>query len=544
VATRKIRIAAALVSVFLIVCAGGQVRASRGDVTVTLHGAAGGIGGALARVEFRERTWVVDCGAFQPDGEETAAPQAEKTAGRNNPLPSGATAAAGVLITHAHRDHMGRLPLLVHGGYVNPIYLTEATAAIAKVMLRAEILYDEQRERSWIWSARSVAKKRYTPAHWFPECEAARAITAENRRGRHCPLQSLKQSVKRPRPCRKCADLEVAGIARLFSIVSFGEAVALGPGITATFFPAGHIPGAASILLTCEAGSKKPYRLLFSGDLGNDLSTLTGGPVPAPPADVVFLEATYGIRLRAEGDETTEPFRRDLAEAVGAGRTVWIPAFSLDRTQKILHQIVLAQSRGEMDSAMNVASTSPMAAEITALYRRALAERRGWFRPELEGKPQAISPPALTATWSPRFLRDNPSRPCILITAAGMMESASGRSLLATLLPRSDVEIFLVGWHSPSSAGGQLQNGARDIAVAGKSVPRKARVRDYGCFSGHGDARDIDRWLAPVPKTAVLVLMHGDADALESRAEDLQGKDWKHVRTAREAEVLRFPLPE
>ncbi len=544
IAARARRVAAALLAVFLIACPGGPARAARGDVAVTMHGAAGEVTGSLTLVECQGKTWMIDCGAYQAGGDEENSHRGASVPRKNDALPPGATGAAGVLITHAHHDHIGRLPLLVDQGYRNPVYLTEATAAIARVMLRTDILYDKGRTRSWIWSSRSAAEKRSTPIHWFPECEAARAIHEKNRRGRHCSLTALEGVVKRPRPCRTCAELEVARIARLFTIVSRGSPVALGPGVTATFLPAGHIPGAASILLTCGERDGKPLRLLFSGDLGNDASRLVAGPAPAPAADVVFLEATYGDQERPGDDRGVETFRRDLVEALRVGKTVWIPAFTLDRTQKILREIVLAQERGEIDPAVAVSCTSPTAAAITDLYRSALAGRRGWFRPELEGRPDAIIPPGLTAKPPTGFLRDGPSAPLILITAAGMLETAAGQSLLETILPRSDVEIFLVGWHDPASPGGRLQAGENPIVTPGHSIPRKARVRDYGCFSGHGDARDIDRWLAPVPKTASLVVTHGDAEALVRRAADLRTKGWKNVRAARNGEVLLFPVPD
>lgn len=544
IAARAVRIAAALLAVFLIAYPGGLARAAHGDVVVALHGAAGEVTGSLSLVEFQGRTWMVDCGAFQSGGDEENSYRGASVPRKNDTLPPGATGAAGVLITHAHHDHIGRLPLLVEQGYRNPIYLTEPTAAIARVMLRTDILYDKGRMRSWIWSSRSAAEKRSTPIHWFPECEAARAIHEKNRRGRRCSLVALEGVVRRPRPCRTCAELEAARIARLFTVVSWGSPVALGPGVTATFLPAGHIPGAASILLTCAERDGKPFRLLFSGDLGNDGSRLVAGPAPAPAADVVFLEATYGDQERPGDDGGGETFRRDLVEALRAGKTVWIPAFTLDRTQKILREIVLAQERGEIDSAAAVSCTSPTATVITDLYRSALAGRRGWFRQELEGRPDAIIPPGLTAKLPPGFIRDSSSTPLILITAAGMLETASGQSLLETLLPRADVAIFLVGWHEPASPGGRLQAGADTIAVGGRSIPRVAGVRDYGCFSGHGDARDIDRWLATVPKTASLIVTHGDAEALVRRAADLRAKGWKNVRAARNGEVLRFPLSD
>ena len=534
---RLVRVAAGIVACLILA---GQMAAlaAAEEVAVTLYGAAGEASGAMAIVEFQRSAWMVDCGAFQPEGRDESASREDAAARKNQILPRDATAASGVFISHAHRDHIGRLPLLVHQGYRGPIYMTDATASLAKVMLRSEIIYDEHRVRRWIWSARSAAEKAYTPIHWMAECESSRAINARNRREKNCPFSALEGTGLRPRPCRKCVDHELAGITRLITVVKYGAPVAAGKGVSCTFFPAGHIPGAASILVTCHAQSKTLH-MLFSGDLGNDLSTLIAGPHPAPAADVVFVEATYGARVRTPEDSETEGFRRDLAKAATEKKIIWIPAFALDRTQKILHQVVIAQGRGLLDARVRVSCPSRTAAEITGIYRSALQHRQGWFRPEIEGHPEALSPSGLTDKLPPLSAKDW-AKPIVLITTAGMMDAAASRSLLEVLLPRSDVELFLVGWQNPSSPGGQLQKGTGEVRLGGRTISCRARVHDYHCFSGHGDAHDIDRWLAPVKKTATLVVTHGDAEALRGRAGDLLAKGWTDVRVAEEGTSLQF----
>lgn len=517
-------------------------RAAGEAVTVTLHGAAGEASGAMAFLEFRGRTWMVDCGSFQPEGAGEPASRDDAAARRNQTLPRDATAARGIFISHAHRDHIGRLPLLVHQGYRGPIYLTEATASIARVMLRTEIMYDDRRVRRWVWSARSATEKTNTSVHWMPECKSARAINARNRREKHCPFHALVKAGARSRPCRKCVDHELARIARLFTIALFGVPVAVDEKVSCTFLPAGHIPGAASISVTCRDGDKA-LRILFSGDLGNNLSTLTAGPAPAPAADVIFIEATYGARIRAPEDGTTEGFQRDLAGAAAARHVIWIPAFALDRTQKILHQIVIAQGRGILDPGMRVSCPSRTATAITAMYRSALQHRQGWFRPEIEGNPEALSPPGLTDKLTP-LSGAGADKPVVLITTAGMMNTATSQPLLEVLLPRPDVDIFLVGWQDPSSPGGQLQAETGTVRIEGRSIPRGARVHNYRCFSGHGDAHDIDEWLASMKKTAVLIVTHGEADALQSRAADLKAKGWSDVRVANKGVPLHFHLSD
>jgi len=171
-----------------------------------------------------------------------------------------------------------------------------------------------------------------------------------------------------------------------------------------------------------------------------------------------------------------------------------------------------------------------------------MANRQGWFRPELEGHPESLEPPGLIEK-RPRSAELPARKPCLLITAT-MIDSASVRSLPEALLPRSDCALFLVGWHHPRSAAGQLQVGVKTVRCGERDITCRAAVHDYRCFSGHGDAADIDRWLTRQPRSAALILTHGEPDALQSRAADLKAKGWRNVTVAKEGLVLHFPLPQ
>jgi len=531
-----------------------ETRPSR--LTARSYGAAGQVSGSLHVLDTGNGRWMIDCGAIYDDadaddasphdaateagqgdsGPNTSRPAASELdtvgqggagqGGAGRRLPLDATRITALMLTHAHADHCGRLPILVEEGFRGPIHMTEATAALARVMLLGSVLYDRDRARRWIWSASSLrdvqSSGRRLIIHW-QGCKYQQGIGHRNELSKQCTAEALFDHFDAMTPrvkarlCDQCCENEVNQIMARVTAMEFGRMRRVAPGVRVTYRPAGHIPGAASVLFEVDiAGTTR--RMLYSGDLGNELSPLMPGPVPAPPVDAVFVEGTYGATRRdpAVAGQRAE-FRRLIGRLADEEAIIWIPAFALDRSQKILHELRLAQDEGLLPEQMPIYLPSPSARAFTKLYERNLG--RGWFQAALADDPRAFRPRNLRHTVPSAAKLP---RPCVIISITDVTLTGWMRSLLRNLLPQPSTQMVFVGYVAPESATGQLKSGARQLEVDGRTVDVRAGVHSFQCFSGHGDATDIDRWLAAVPNDSPIVLIHGEREALEARATQLR----------------------
>jgi len=538
----------------------------------TVYGAAGEVAGSMSVLDTGNARWMIDCGSLTPEREGQQEKGPEPAAKAPALLPVDGRSIAAVFLTHVHTDHVGRLPLLADSGFRGPVYLTDASAELLPLMLRMQIRYDGSRPRNWACSKQSYERarsdERPVTVHWHAACPYRGAISPANLQSARLSLDELAARFQRedravePTLCRRCTEEEVASIMALCRRVGYGKPLEVGPGVSVTLLYSGHIPGSASVLFEVRVGDKM-RRVLFSGDVGNDLSPLLRGPQPAPDVDAVFIETTYGPTFRdptVQGERAQ--FRRSVMEVVGRGHVAWIPVFALDRTQKILYELHVAQQEGTLSPRVPIYCTSPTALEITAIYRQ--HRQDGWFRDPVPSDPDAWSPGGLRKSAGlPKTL----PHPSVLLTTSGMLDNGPSRTLIGRLVPEMSTTIFLVGYQDPASPGGMLmkaagllREGTRDQAsprpaavglppdpsrpsavvleLDGRQIPVRAAVQYYRCFSAHGDAKDMDAWLSGIHRTASVILVHGGPWELRSRAEQLAEQGWKNVRVARQGEPI------
>ncbi len=562
----------AAIVVGLIGCAAAQPPLQPSKVVVVVHGAAGRVDGSLSVLDTGNGRWMIDCGADAGDREDSAAPT--DSAHDKARLPVEARTITAVFLTHAHTDHVGKLPLLVYEGFRGPIFTTAATLELLPIMMRMQIRHDEARQRQWSWSSRSRERTQSgrgpLTVHWHAACRYRAAIATANLRSATASLAELRDRFEREspgveiKPCQQCLEEEIASILALCQPLEYGEVKQIAPGVEVRLLHAGHIPGSASVLFEVHLGGGR-RRVLFSGDVGNDLSPLFPGPKPPPDVDAAFIETTYGPTFRdASVKEERALFRRSVAAAVNRGDVAWIPAFALDRTQRILYELRLAQREGVLRHDAPIFCTSPTAAEITAVYQR--NRQKGWFREGVANDPEAWSPSGLRVVSK---LPEPLPRPCVLLTTSGMLDVGVSRALVDQLIPQASVAVFLVGYQDPDSPGGRLmkavgllREGTRDQASLrqgtqsnaakaaplsaggpvlewnGGKIPIRAEVHYFRCFSGHADAKEMDAWLSQVHRGATLVLVHGGPWELAARAEQLRQQGWHDVRVAKPGESI------
>jgi metallo-beta-lactamase family protein len=436
-------------------------------VTLTFLGAAGAVTGSKFLIESAGRRVLLDCGLFQ----------GERSLRRRNwdalPLDPGAIDA--VVLTHAHLDHCGYLPVLVRGGFSGPVLCSEDTARLVPIVLRDAAYLQEEDAR---FAARTGTSRHDPPLPLFDSGDAEKAISCLAPVPRHVP--------------QDVAD-----------------------GFTATLFRAGHILGSSFVRIDVRGAS-----LVFSGDLGRPDHPLLLPPEPLGEVDHVIVESTYGDRAHEAGMD--EALADVLTRTLERGGVALIPAFAVDRTPMVLHEIVGLVRAGKVPD-VPVFVDSPMALDAFAVYRTSLAGPD--FRPELAAR-DPFDPGHLRLIDSVKDSEklNRPNRPCIIVSASGM--ATGGRVLhhLEHQLPNPRNSVVLTGFQVAGTRGRALADGARELKIHGRYIPVRAEVANIRGFSAHADADQLLAWLASGSIRHTVFVVHGEPEASDSLAERIRGE--------------------
>jgi metallo-beta-lactamase family protein len=447
---------------------------SERPATLAFLGAAGTVTGSRFLVETDRARVLVDCGLFQ----------GLRDLRRRNwaPFPTEPATIDAVALTHAHVDHSGFLPGLVRHGFKGTIVATVGTTSLSSIVLPdAGRLQEEDAEYA-------------------------------NRKGfsKHAPALPLYTE-------------EDAGHALdRFRPVPFGTEVPLAPGITAEFRRAGHILGAASIVLTVEAD--RTSRIFFSGDVGRPTHPILLPPQPPPDVDVVVVESTYGDRSHEGEEKALNQLADAVARTAERGGVVVIPAFAVDRTEVLLLALARLIEKGRIPR-LPVYADSPMALAVLDAYREAISRGDPDIRADLAaGDPfdAAGELHQMRTTAESRSLNDV-AEPSIIISASGMATGGRVIHHLARRLPDRRNAVVLCGFQAEGTRGRQLADGARNVRMFGGYVPVRADVIQIDAFSAHADADELVDWLRPVSPPVAAYVVHGEqtaSEALRDRLDD------------------------
>jgi metallo-beta-lactamase family protein len=432
---------------------------------ITIHGAGGGeVTGSAYLLETREANILVDLGLFQGR---------QKLENYNRLPKKGAFEKLNaVVLTHAHLDHTGRLPLLTKAGYGGPIYATPATIDFTDLILRDS-------------------------AH-LQAADIARQNRRRERLGQP-PLQPLYEQhhMERLKP--------------LFRTMGYDEPTSVAPGITVRAVEAGHMLGSVSLELTVEEDGKKTV-VVFSGDLGPRGAPLHRDPVPFKHADVVFMESTYGDRDHRSLQETAVEAREAVKQAVEAGSKILVPVFAVGRTQLMLYLLAGAFQRSTL-TPFPIYIDSPMAIEATKLYGKhtelfdeeALAmQQSGELRTELDTVKFC---PTADDSRQLNFVKGA----CMIMAGAGMCTGGRILHHFRHNLGRKGTMVLFVGYQGQGSLGRMLVDGKKTVTVLGEKIPVRATVHTFGGLSGHAGQSDLLRWFDSLAGSRPRVfLTHGE----------------------------------
>lgn len=422
---------------------------------IAFLGAAGTVTGSKYLVESDAGRILVDCGLFQ-------GLKALRLRNRA-PFPIPPESISSVVLTHAHLDHAGYLPRLVAQGFRGPIHCTAATRDLSRVLLLDSAALQEEEARH---ASRHGYSKHNPPLPLYTTDEAMDCF---------------------PR----------------FRSAPWGKPVSLEGGWTASFRKAGHILGAASVVLEGKAGT-----LAFSGDLGRPDDPMLPPPEPCPAADWLVVESTYGDRLHAQADPAEA--LAALAERVrGRNGVLLIPSFAVGRTQGVLHLLWKLKEAGRLPD-MPIYVDSPMASDVTRLYLKHAADHG--LGHALSRDVFGIAHYVQTPEESKRLSASG--GPMILISASGM--ATGGRILhhLKSFAPQPSNAILLAGYQAEGTRGAQLAAGAAAIKIFGGQIPVRAEVASLPNASAHADAAEMIAWLRTAPRAPRKVFItHGEPSA-------------------------------
>ncbi len=438
---------------------------------ITFIGATHEVTGSCTLLEVNNRRILVDCGMEQG-----------KDIFENQEIPVNPSLIDAVLLTHAHVDHSGNLPLLYKQGFRGRVYATAATCDLCNIMLR-DCAHIQEQEAEWRnRKAKRSGKKQYEPLYDINDVEGL--------------LSKMVRS-------------------------DYNDPSPIAEGVTICFKHVGHLLGAASIEVTLTEGDET-RKLVFSGDIGNVYQPLISDQKEVTDADYVIMESTYGDRLHSK--QTSDPvimLAKFLQDTFDKGGNVVIPSFAVGRTQEILYYIrQIKKERLVTPLDFPVYMDSPLANEATSIFLQCDEEYLDEATCSLihDGINPIIFPGLTAAVSSDQSKAINfDSRPKVILSASGMCEAGRVRHHLKHNLWRKDSLILFVGYQSVGTLGRSLADGVKKVKLFGEEISVGAAIGIMEGTSGHADRNGLYSWLcgfAKKPKTVFVI--HGDDDSCTS----------------------------
>ncbi len=476
---------------------------------LTFLGAAREVTGSCYLLQTGECNILIDCGMEQgPDLFE------------NQEIPVDPFNIDAVLVTHAHIDHSGKLPLLYARGFNGNVFTTEATCELCGIMLR-DSAHIQEFEAAWRnRKAKRAGKDAYVPIYTMEDAE---------------------------------------GILKKFTPCDYDSDVKIAPGITARFIDAGHLLGSASILLTVREGNRA-VKIVFSGDIGNTGKPILRDPQYITQADYVITESTYGDRSHGSKPDYVASLAAAIQRTFDRGGNLVIPAFAVGRTQELLYFLKQVKDRKLVKGhdGFPVYVDSPMAIEATTVFGR---NSLTCFEPEtVEMIEKGINPigfpDLITAITSEESKAINDSPGCkVIISASGMCEAGRIRHHLKHNLWRPECTVLFAGYQTVGTLGRALLDGAETVKLFGETIEVNCEVYQLPGISGHADDKGLINWISAFyPKPERVFVTHGENTVCDILAERFEkelgltvcapynGEQWDLLQNVLIKEGNRIPI--
>jgi metallo-beta-lactamase family protein len=440
---------------------------------ISFLGACGTVTGSMYLITTdKKRKILVDGGIFQGEWEDL----------NHSSFPFDPYEIDYVILTHAHLDHIGRLPKLVKEGFEGKILGTPATLDLARIILMdAAKLQSEEFE---------TQKKR------------------NDRKG-----------IETPEPLYTLEDA-IATMSYFKPISGYDKEIEILEGVTITWRDAGHILGSAFLEMTIDG-----HKVVFSGDLGNRNKPIIRDPesIKMKDAELIVVESTYGSRLHKSIEESKEEFLNALKETLPKGNVV-IPSFAIERAQDLLYYIREFKEEGLLSKDVKVFLDSPLAISATNIFRAHKECFDDEARELLKQKRDLFSFPNLFFTRSKEASMEinNIKSGAIIIAGSGMCTGGRIKHHLKHNLWREECAVIFVGYQATGTLGRRIVDGEKEVEIYGETVKVNAKIYTINGFSAHADQQEILDWLSSVDKNTKVVITHGEEVERDALAEKLK----------------------
>ncbi len=428
-------------------------------------GATKGVTGSCYSLSLGNEKLFIDCGMFQGDKDsERLNYQSFKV----NPREYSA-----LLLTHAHLDHCGRIPLLVNEGFNGKIYATDATKALAFIVMAdsAKIAMEDVRN--------------------------------ENKR-------RARENLPQRKPIFSMEDVTKA--MRLFKPIKYGDLVKVTDNFSAKFYDAGHILGSSSIqVIANDKGVEK--KIVFSGDLGNKETILVRKTEFIKDADYVLMESTYGDRLHESLVSRKGELIRIVKETFNRGGKLMIPSFAIERTQELLFYLDELMTEGIIPK-MPVFLDSPMAIRATEVFKKFTKYFNNDVQNRLKTDSDVFGFPGLKMTMgrTDSMEINTLNEPCIIIAGSGMCTAGRIKHHIVNNIEDEKNTLLFIGFQVEGTLGAHIKSGEKRIRLLGREVDVKSKIEVIEGFSAHADREGLNNWLNYFSKKPKVFLIHGDSE--------------------------------
>ncbi len=460
---------------------------------ILFAGAAGEVTGSKHLISFNDKKILLDCGMFQGHREEADE--------KNMNLKFDPKEVDSVILSHAHIDHSGDLPVLVKQGYVGPIYSTHATRDLCNHMLM-DSAYIQEREVEWM----KKKKKKNIPEPLYTMIDAEKAL--------------------------KC-----------FHGVNYEQSFVVEDGVVASFYDAGHILGSSLVhLILYDKKSKKHLRVAFTGDLGRRGLPILRDPHMIPETDILITECTYGNRLHA----ALQTVEQDLAKIVNLvcerGGKLIIPSFAMERAQEVIYHLNILTRKNKIPE-IPIYVDSPLAGNVTEVFRgHPECFDKETYEEFIEkgDNPFGFGKLRYTRSVEESKSLNEKKGPMVIISASGMCEHGRILHHLKNNLEDNRNAVLIVGYQAEHTLGRRLVNGEKQVSIFGDPYDVKADVFVMDAFSAHADRSDLLEYISRIKGLKKIFLVHGEQKQLESFSGALKDNGFNDVHIPHYGEEVKI----